>query len=531
MNLASLKLSGYNKKEIVGKHFSLLFSPKDSAVVNEFFFKASVRGISVSHFKTVIKRKDGKKRFITVSFVPIYHGNKIASVVGTSEDITMWKFAEKELHQRASEHEAVSFVSRFLIMAENEQVIYDKVPEIISSAFNFEVVSIELYDNENEEIVFKGGVGIPCKDSIINHHKSINRTVSEHVIKSGKSLLLFNVNNNMHYKFTILQKLNIETFACLPMKTQNSVIGTLCLASSKAVAMYSSVELVLQTIADTIAQAIERKQVEQKLKEYHLQLEELVEKRTSELKATHDKLIHSAKLSAVGKLTASIAHEFNNPICGIRNVLERVNERIANDTNIDKTHKELTVLAIKECTRVASLIKKLQNFYKPSSEIMVPFSVHDAIDEMVLLIMKRLKERKIVLDTVYADNIPIIEAVSDQIKQVILNLLQNAEDAIPETGGKITIFTELNGLFIYINIHDTGSGIPDQYTSTIFEPFFTTKPAVKGTGLGLSISYSIIKKHGGSIEVKSCCSSGTTFTIILPVKITGRICKEVGGKQ
>ncbi len=530
MNLASSKVSGYNKEELIDKPFSILVDPKDCDIINEQFFKASVLGISISQFETAIVRKDGERRFITFSLLPIYHGNKIVSVVGTAEDITMRKFAEKELHQRASEHEALSLVSRFLIMAETEQVIYDKVPALISKSFDFEVVSIELHDSKTDKLQFKGSVGIPEKALEIRLQEPMEGTVSGDVITGGKAILLSNVQNNPRYKFRILKKLKIKTFACLPMKTQDIVIGTLCLASSQPVSMHTSMELILQTIADTIAQAIKRKQAEQKLKEYHLQLEELVEKRTSELKATHDKLIHSAKLSAVGKLTASIAHEFNNPICGIRNVLERINERIIDETSLDDTHKELASLAIKECTRVAMLIKKLQNFQKPSSEIMAALSIHDAIDEMILMSKKRLKERKIVLETFYANNIPIIEAVSDQIKQVILNLIQNAEDAIPKRGGKITISTELNGSFVNINIHDTGSGIPHQQLSTIFEPFFTTKPAVKGTGLGLSISYSIIKKHGGSIEVKSCSDYGTTFTIVLPVKTVNLTKKEEGGE-
>lgn len=519
MNLANSKISGYSDEELIGKPYSIFFSEDTFKFVNEQFVNATVHGISISQFETQIVRKDGHNSYITFSLAPLFHNGEVTSVVGTAEDITERKHAENELQQRATEHEALSRVSRFLIQAETEQVIYDKLPQVISDSFRVEVVSIELFDKKTDEIIFMGSVGIP-KEKLPNRgkHVPIKGTVSGDVIQSGQSIMLENVHNHIKYEFKILKTLGIKTFACLPMTTQNNVIGTLCLASTRKVSLHITKEIILQTIADTIAQAIERKQAEQKLKEYHLQLEELVEIRTAELKTTQEKLIHSAKLSAVGKLSASIAHEFNNPICGIRNVLTRINDRIVNDISLDETHKELAALAIKECDRVAVLIRKLQDFHKPSSGIVEPIIIHDAIDEMILMTKKKFKERKVELEKFYTDGMPKVEAVSDQIKQVILNMLQNAEDAIPEGGGKITITTERSGLFIRISIHDTGSGIPPQYMDNIFEPFFTTKPAVKGTGLGLSISYSIIKKHGGNIEVKSKPGEGTTFTIILPIK-------------
>lgn len=246
-------------------------------------------------------------------------------------------------------------------------------------------------------------------------------------------------------------------------------------------------------------------------------LEEMLKERTKQLETTYKQLIHSEKLSATGKMSASIAHEFNNPICGIRNVLERVNERVSNG-NLDETHKTILGMAIKECNRIAELIKKLQDFHRPSFGIIAPMNLHDAINDIVGMHKNILNERKIILETHYANGIPMIEAVSDQIKQVILNLIQNAEEAIPEEGGKITIITESIGSVVKIYIQDTGCGIPQENMESIFEPFFTTKGAVKGTGLGLSISYGIIKKHGGNIDVQSQPDKGTTFAITLPIK-------------
>ncbi len=242
--------------------------------------------------------------------------------------------------------------------------------------------------------------------------------------------------------------------------------------------------------------------------------EDITDRKRAEekLKLTQDQLVHAEKLGAVGRLSASIAHEFNNPICGIRNVLERILKKTA----IDEYNKEFVDMAIVECNRVAGLIKDLQGFNRPSAGVLVRTNIHKAIDDILLLMRKKLETRKIALNKHYAANLPDIMAVNDQIKQVILNLLNNAEEAIPEKGGTITIETVPLEEKIEIRIKDTGQGIKEENLERVFEPFFTTKPGVKGTGLGMSISYGIIKRHGGEITVNSILETGTTFTISLP---------------
>ncbi len=258
----------------------------------------------------------------------------------------------------------------------------------------------------------------------------------------------------------------------------------------------------------------EKKQADQELFKYRHQLEELVEQRTLELEAMNRQLMHAEKLSATGKMAASIAHEFNNPIFGIRSVLEKLNRRVA----MEIKDKEFVSLAIRECDRVSTLIKKLLDFHSPSSEKKETFSFHDAIEDMVLLANKKFTEKNINLVRNYSPDVQNICAVPDQIRQVILNILQNAEEAITEESGTITLSTSIIGDKIKLEIGDTGQGISPNIMKNIFDPFFTTKPAVKGTGLGLSVSYGIIKSHGGEIYVDGPPGGGTLFTILLPIK-------------
>jgi len=253
---------------------------------------------------------------------------------------------------------------------------------------------------------------------------------------------------------------------------------------------------------------------EEELAVHRHHLEELVMQRTADLESTHLQLLHAEKLSATGKMAASMAHEFNNPIYGIRNVLEKIMRRVQMADN----NKRFVKLALQECDRVALLIRKILDFHSPSTDEKKWIDIHESIDDMILLTQKRFSMRDIRLIKDYAADMPNIEVVPDQIKQVFLNILQNAEEAIPEGGGEITISTSAKNGNAQIQIKDTGAGIPTQVMKNIFDPFFTTKPSVKGTGLGLSVTYGIIKKHKGEILVDSLPGRGTTFTILLPVK-------------
>ncbi|GJL77927.1 MAG: hypothetical protein NPINA01_09160 [Nitrospinaceae bacterium] len=234
----------------------------------------------------------------------------------------------------------------------------------------------------------------------------------------------------------------------------------------------------------------------------------------NELNQSQKQLLHSEKLSATGKLSASIAHEFNNPIYGIRNVLEMVGEEVS----MDRSHQVFIDLAVKECNRMKDLIQKLQDFHRPTSGAIKLVDIKKVIEETLLWVNKRLKEKNIKLEIKINQNLPEIEGVVDQIKQVILNLLQNAEEAMPKIGGKISITTRVCSSWMKINIEDNGLGVDPENIQKIFDPFYTKKTQVTGTGLGLSLSYGIIKAHGGDIEVESHQGKGTKFIISLPIK-------------
>ncbi len=257
----------------------------------------------------------------------------------------------------------------------------------------------------------------------------------------------------------------------------------------------------------------DKQKVKDALEKARHELEDRVNERTLELQKTHEQLLHSAKLAAVGKLSASIAHEFNNPLQSVMTIIKGIGQYVP----MEEQEEQLVALALQECNRMKQLIANLQDFYRPTSGKVAPVDLHTTIDALLLLCKKDFKTRKIAVEKNYDATMPPIMAVADQLKQVFLNLLNNGAYAC-EGGGTITITTEKNGANSIIHIQDTGRGIDPADVSHIFEPFFTTKPELKGTGLGLSVSYGIIKKHGGDIAVQSKPGKGTVFSISLPVK-------------
>ena len=252
---------------------------------------------------------------------------------------------------------------------------------------------------------------------------------------------------------------------------------------------------------------------ENQLQALNDELERRVERRTHELQKTQQHYLHAEKLSAIGKLSASIAHEFNNPLQCLMTVLQGFKKW----KTLEEDDRVMLDLAISESHRMKNLIRSLQDFNRPSSGKKIFMDVHASIDSLLLLCKSDFKHKKVSTVLHYGERLPQILAIPDQIKQVILNLLKNATDACFEDGGVITISTWREEDKVALAIQDTGIGIQPENIDLIFQPFYTTKPEVKGTGLGLSICHGIVQSHSGEIQVESKPGAGSTFTVLLPI--------------
>jgi PAS domain S-box-containing protein len=230
-------------------------------------------------------------------------------------------------------------------------------------------------------------------------------------------------------------------------------------------------------------------------------------------------LFDSEKLAATGRLAASIAHEINNPLEAIQNALYLLVKRIPED---DPNAKFLGI-AMKETERMSRILRQMLGFYRPAADL-APTDLNALIDEAEALVSKRLRDRNVKIEKRLQPDLPKVMASSDQIKQVILNLVLNAAEAMPK-GGLVTVSTEshrdaASGFIrtdaVRVQVADTGPGIAEEYLPHIFEPFFSTK-GEKGTGLGLWVSLGIAQSHGGRLQVRNQPGGGSVFSMTLPI--------------
>jgi two-component system, NtrC family, sensor kinase len=235
-------------------------------------------------------------------------------------------------------------------------------------------------------------------------------------------------------------------------------------------------------------------------------------------------IIETGKLASIGSLAAGIAHEINNPVAimveeagWIKDLLEE--EEFSESENLKEFERALKQIK-NQGQRCKEITHKLLSFARKTDSRVQETHINELLSELIALSEQRAKYAKISIHTDFQNDLPVTYLAQSEVQQVLLNLINNAIDAMESRGGELTISThfEFEKGAIVIEVSDNGPGIPEANLSRIFEPFFTTKPVGKGTGLGLSICYGIIQKMGGQINVESVIDSGTTFSIRLPVK-------------
>ena len=288
-----------------------------------------------------------------------------------------------------------------------------------------------------------------------------------------------------------------------------AVLGVIVLGHSSPDYYDTGYLRLLESITEQAALAIRNAELYAELRHYALNLENMVAERTAELRETQSQLVRSEKLASLGRLAAGIAHEVNNPLQAIRNCLELAIEDIDEDRAVDK---ELLTVAEQDVRRIRRIVSQLLDFSRPGSGELLPLDVGKIVLSVLRLVERQLQRANVKLIK-HIESTISVQINEDQFKQVILNLILNAQEAMPD-GGTLVVSTQQHNNEVFISLTDTGVGIPEGDIAKIFDPFFSTK--IEGTGLGLAVSYGIIEGHGGRIEVKSEINKGTTFTVVLP---------------
>jgi signal transduction histidine kinase/DNA-binding response OmpR family regulator len=294
-------------------------------------------------------------------------------------------------------------------------------------------------------------------------------------------------------------ELRVRSLLAVPLIVKSRVLGAIVVVNRDEGAFTSDDLELLQFLAAAVAVATENARLYGELADF-----------AGELERSQAQLIQAEKLAATGRLAASIAHEINNPLQAVHNCLYLVLKRPLTD---EKKQHYLS-MAQEETERLITLVQRTLEFYRPSKGRAATTDVNHLIENVLALSNKRLEHGRIQVRTQLQASLPPIVGVPDQLTQVLLNLVINAVEAMPD-GGELNLSSAAHEGWLRIAVHDTGPGISPDEAAKIFEPFYTTKAT--GTGLGLAVSYGIIQRHGGRITVNGAPGAGTTFTITLPL--------------
>jgi two-component system, NtrC family, sensor kinase len=242
---------------------------------------------------------------------------------------------------------------------------------------------------------------------------------------------------------------------------------------------------------------------------------------TQKLSEAQRQVYQAEKLAAVGQLAAGVAHEINNPLTGVLSYSSFLLKRAADKPEF----KEDLEVIVRETERCRGIVKGLLDFARPSPPEKHPSDVNEIVERAIRIVHAQLSAHRVEVQKRLRAGLPTVNADANQIQQIIVNLLLNANDAIGEDGGTVALATtlktpdggaEAESREIEISVSDTGCGIPEAQIDRLFEPFFSTKGR-KGTGLGLAVAWGIAEKHNGRIEVESEVGKGSTFRVLLPI--------------
>jgi two-component system NtrC family sensor kinase len=256
------------------------------------------------------------------------------------------------------------------------------------------------------------------------------------------------------------------------------------------------------------------------LTEWSHTLEEKVAEKREELRKAQRQVLHMEKMASLGKLSATVAHELNNPISGMLTYARLVERELAEqplDPDVRTELERYLRLVQQECTRCGAIVKNLLVFARRTGAAMASIDVNEIVDRSLMLVRHRLDMTGTELHTTHLEGNAQIVADPGQVQQALVALLVNAVEAMGE-GGRLAVRVvgDGDGDGVRIDIEDSGPGIPPDVLPFIFEPFFSTKDSESGVGLGLAVVYGIVHRHGGTIDVESEVGAGTTFHLRLP---------------
>jgi PAS domain S-box-containing protein len=502
-NRALMDITGYeNRDELLS--IDIRQTLHANALERDRLLKLLQEHSSVNDFEFDIRRKDGEIRTVSESSTAVRdaYGNVIA-YQGFLLDVSDRRRAEQQIRRRNRELVVLNSIAETLSYTLDLNDSVQRTLRQIQELFELDAASLYLFDRDDTTLRRLAAVG----------HKSEFAKSFPPVTIAWELMQQF---RSTHATFLTLQGLplppvirdvlkkeEIESAYVVTLWSKEKIIGALVVAS-RSMREFSAADIsLLIAVGSQVASAVDRSRLYEETRQAY-----------ENLRRTQEQLLHSEKLAAVGQLISGVAHELNNPLTAILGY----SQLLTSGGEVGPHALDYVDKLYKQAQRTHRIVQNLLSFARQHKPERVPVRMNAIIEDTLALRDYDLRMSQIRLHLDLLNDLPEIPADPHQLQQVFLNLINNAVDAILESGseGDLWVRSGVDGNQLFVEFQDSGPGVKD--ASRVFDPFYTTKPVGKGTGLGLSICYGIISEHGGAILVRNEPQRGATFRIELPLR-------------
>ena len=402
---------------------------------------------------------------------------------------------------------AVAKIGELVTRPLDSPEILRQVVEITADIMKVDVCSVYLYDSSGDTLVLEATIGL--KDDAVGRVRiNPGEGITGRAAKQGRTVAVSDVTLDKRNKYIpITGEEDFRSLLSVPLKFHDELIGVINVQTRKPRTFQQNERRLLKTIAHQVSGLIR-----------NARLYENVLSANSELERANKKLVQSEKMAALGRLAATLSHELRNPLAGLKGATQLLLKK----TGANDERRQYVNLILDEVGRLGRIAEDLLLFARPRELQYEAIDANKIIEDALLLIFQNLTSKGIKLHK-RLSKLPKINADSDKFKQVVVNILLNAIDAMPD-GGKLFVSSGVirndpgSAGITTFQFKDTGEGISGEILEHVFEPFYTTKAT--GVGLGLAVCKAIIEEHGGSITVTSSIDSdlsGTIVTVKIPV--------------
>jgi PAS domain S-box-containing protein len=470
----------------------------------ELFHREVEKRNYVRNFEQTLRRKDGTLlNAVESSFASRDASGKIDRYQGFLLDMTEKKRAEEEIRRRNRELNALNAMAVIATQSFDLDEILNLTLRQVVTLFAAETGTVYLCDAGSSTLRRRAGWGQRSGDRSRFSEVALPDGFGELVMRSRTEVITHEFLPHLPPLVAdFVQADGLPSWIWVLLWSKDAPIGAMGISCREAREFASNDENLLVAIGRQLATTIEK-----------VRLYEETCRAYEDLRKTQEQLLQSEKMSAIGQLIAGVAHELNNPLTAILGYAQLLESEGLEERSQDYVRK-----LFKQAQRTHRVVQNLLSFARQRKSEKQETDVRKVLDEVLALRDYDLKANNIALERVIDATIPMADADPHQLEQVFLNIINNAVDAILESGpgGKLKVRIYGKDGFVYAEFHDSGPGIQD--AKRIFDPFYTTKSVGKGTGLGLSICYGIVKEHGGDILARNHPEGGALLEVRLPVR-------------